>query len=188
MPQTEKTEKRNLGIMTQKIGFDNDKYIEEQSRHIRERIAQFGQKLYLELGGKLFDDFHASRVLPGFAPDSKIRMLLSLRDQAEIVIGINAADIEKNKVNSNLGITYEADVLRLIGAFTESGLLVGSVVITRYAGQYAVDAFRKKLENRGIRVYLHYTIADYPHNIPHIVSDDGFGRNDYIERSEEPHV
>ena len=167
--------------MTQKIGFDNDKYIAMQSAHIRERIAQFGQKLYLELGGKLFDDFHASRVLPGFAPDSKIRMLSSLKEQAEIVIGINAADIEKNKVNSNLGITYEADVLRLIDAFTSSGLLVGSVVITRYAGQYAVDVFRKKLENSGIRVYLHYTIADYPHNIPHIVSDDGFGRNDYIE-------
>ena len=181
MPHTEKTEKRNLDIMTHRIGFDNDKYIEMQSQHIKERIAQFGQKLYLELGGKLFDDFHASRVLPGFAPDSKIRMLLSLRDQAEIVIGINAADIEKNKVNSNLGITYEADVLRLMEAFSSSGLLVGSVVITRYAGQYAVDMFRKKLENRGIRVYLHYTIADYPHNIPHIVSDDGFGRNDYIE-------
>ncbi|MBO5648939.1 MAG: DUF1846 domain-containing protein [Clostridia bacterium] len=167
--------------MTQKIGFDNDKYIALQSQHIRERIGQFGQKLYLELGGKLFDDFHASRVLPGFAPDSKIRMLLSLRDQAEIVIGINAVDIEKNKVNSNLGITYEADVLRLMEAFSASGLLVGSVVITRYAGQYAVDAFRKQLENRGVRVYLHYTIAEYPHNIPRIVSEEGFGRNEYIE-------
>ncbi len=167
--------------MTQQIGFDNDKYIAMQSAHIRERIGQFGQKLYLELGGKLFDDFHASRVLPGFAPDSKIRMLANLGDQAEIVIGINASDIEKNKVNSNLGITYEADVLRLIDAFRGVGLPVGSVVITRYAGQYAVDVFRKKLENMGIPVYLHYTIPDYPHNIPHIVSEDGFGRNDYIE-------
>ncbi|MBQ8576961.1 MAG: DUF1846 domain-containing protein, partial [Clostridia bacterium] len=167
--------------MTQKIGFDNDKYITMQSAHIRERIGQFGQKLYLELGGKLFDDYHASRVLPGFAPDSKIRMLTSLKDQAEVVIGINATDIEKNKVNSNLGITYEADVLRLIDAFRGVGLYVGSVVITRYGGQYAVNVFRKKLENMGIPVYLHYTIADYPHNIPHIVSDEGFGRNDYIE-------
>ncbi|MGM9624985.1 MAG: DUF1846 domain-containing protein [Eubacteriales bacterium] len=167
--------------MTQKIGFDNQKYIEMQSAHIRERIGLFGQKLYLELGGKLFDDYHASRVLPGFAPDSKIRMLSSLKDQAEIVIGINATDIEKNKINSNLGITYEADVLRLINAFRGVGLYVGSVVITRYGGQYAADMFRKKLENMGIPVYLHYTIADYPHNIPHIVSDEGFGRNDYIE-------
>ena len=167
--------------MTHRIGFDNEKYIAMQSAHIKERIGQFGQKLYLELGGKLFDDYHASRVLPGFAPDSKIKMLTSLKDQAEIVIGINAVDIEKNKVNSNLGITYEADVLRLIDAFRGVGLLVGSVVITRYGGQYAANVFRKKLEQRGIRVFLHYTIADYPHNIPHIVSEEGFGRNDYIE-------
>ena len=126
--------------MTQKIGFDNDKYIEEQSRHIKERIAQFGQKLYLELGGKLFDDFHASRVLPGFAPDSKIRMLLSLRDQAEIVIGINASDIEKNKVNSNLGITYEADVLRLIEAFTSSGLSTTQIIdLSRFCDEQTLQ-------------------------------------------------
>ncbi len=163
------------------IGFDNEKYIQLQSEQIKERIDQFGRKLYLELGGKLFDDYHASRVLPGFRPDSKIKMLMSLKDQSEIVIAISAVDIEKNKVRSDIGITYEADVLRLVEAFCGVGLLVGSVVITRYARQYAVDVFRKKLEHRGIRVYLHYNIADYPRNIPHIVSEEGFGRNDYIE-------
>ena len=167
--------------MIGRIGFNNEKYIAMQSEHIRERIAQFGGKLYLEIGGKLFDDYHASRVLPGFQPDSKIRMLMSVRDQAEIVIAISAVDIEKNKVRGDLGITYDLDVLRLIDAFRASGLYVGSVVISMYAGQYSVDIFRKQIENRGIPVYLHYPISDYPHNIPHIVSEEGFGRNDYIE-------
>ncbi len=167
--------------MTQSIGFDNDKYIQMQSAHIMQRIAQFGNKLYLELGGKLFDDYHASRVLPGFQPDSKIKMLLALKEQAEIVIAISAADIEKNKVRGDIGITYDLDVLRLIDAFRAAGMLVESVVISKYAGQYAVDIFRKKLERQGMRVYLHYPIADYPHNIPLIVSEDGFGKNDYIE-------
>ncbi|MCQ2431621.1 MAG: DUF1846 domain-containing protein [Clostridia bacterium] len=169
--------------MTQKLGFDNDKYIRMQSEHIMERIGQFGNKLYLELGGKLFDDYHASRVLPGFKPDSKIKMLLALKDKAEIVIAISAVDIEKNKVRGDIGITYDLDVLRLIDAFRSVGMLVESVVISKYAGQPAVDIFKKKLENRGMRVYLHYPIADYPHNIPYIVSEDGFGKNDYIETS-----
>ncbi len=177
------TERCEENKMTQKRGFDNDKYIRMQSEHIMERIGQFGDKLYLELGGKLFDDFHASRVLPGFKPDSKIKMLMSLKDQAEIVITISAEDIEKNKVRGDLGITYDMDVVRLIDAFGAAGLYVGSVVISKYAGQYAVDVFRKKLENMGIRVYRHYPIADYPHNIPLIVSEEGFGRNDYIETS-----
>ena len=169
--------------MKQTIGFDNEKYIRMQSEHIMQRIGQFGNKLYLELGGKLFDDFHASRVLPGFEPDSKIKMLLSLKDEAEIVIAISASDIEKNKVRGDIGITYDLDVLRLIDAFRSVGMLVESVVISKYAGQPAVNIFRKKLENRGMRVYLHYPIADYPQNIPHIVSEDGFGKNDYIETS-----
>ena len=167
--------------MTDRIGFNNEKYISMQSEHIRERIAQFGGKLYLEIGGKLFDDYHASRVLPGFQPDSKVRMLMSVREQAEIVIAISAIDIEKNKVRGDLGITYDLDVLRLIDAFRSVGLYVGSVVISMYSGQYNVDIFRKQLENRGIPVYLHYPISDYPHNIRHIVSEEGFGRNDYIE-------
>ena len=164
-----------------KIGFDNDKYLKMQSDHIRKRIGQFGDKLYLEFGGKLFDDYHASRVLPGFAPDSKLRMLLQLADQAEIVITINAADIEKNKVRSDLGITYDVDVLRLIQTYTDKGLYVGSVVITHYAGQSSADLFKKKLENLGIKVYRHYIIEGYPSNISLIVSDEGYGKNEYIE-------
>ena len=164
-----------------RIGFDNEKYLKMQSEHIRERISQFGDKLYLEFGGKLFDDYHASRVLPGFAPDSNLRMLLQLADQAEIVIAINAADIEKNKVRYDLGITYDVDVLRLIQAFTDKGLYVGSVVITQYSGQPAADLFKSKLEHMGIRVYRHYVIDGYPNNISLIVSPEGYGKNDYIE-------
>ncbi len=164
-----------------KTGFDNQKYLTTQSEHIRRRISQFGDKLYLEFGGKLFDDYHASRVLPGFAPDSKLQMLLQLADQAEIVVVINAADIEKNKVRHDLGITYDLDVLRLIQEFRDKGLYVGSVVITRYSGQTAADIFKAKLENLGIRVYRHYPIDGYPNNISHIVSDEGYGKNDYIE-------
>ena len=166
-----------------KIGFDNDKYLSMQSEHIRERIGQFGDKLYLEFGGKLFDDYHASRVLPGFAPDSKLRMLLQLADQAEIVIAISAADIEKNKVRQDLGITYDVDVLRLIQEFQNKGLYVGSVVITQYQGQGSADLFKTKLEHMGIRVYRHYCIEGYPSNVPLIVSDQGYGKNDYIETS-----
>ena len=165
----------------QKIGFDNDKYLKMQSEHIKERIESFGGKLYLEFGGKLFDDFHASRVLPGFAPDSKIRMLAQLKDDAEIVIAINADDIAKNKVRGDLGITYDADVLRLIDAFRGYGLFVGSVVLTRYASQPSADAFIKKLESLGLKVYRHYSIPGYPANIPLIVSDEGYGKNEYIE-------
>lgn len=164
-----------------KIGFDNNKYLTMQSEHIKKRIGEFGDKLYLEFGGKLFDDYHASRVLPGFAPDSKLRMLLQLADQAEIVIAINAADIEKNKMRHDLGITYDEDVLRLIQEFREKGLYVGSVVITQYSGQIGADQFKAKLEHRGILVYRHYCIEGYPSNIPLIVSDDGYGTNDYIE-------
>ena len=164
-----------------KIGFDNNKYLKMQSEHIRERINQFGDKLYLEFGGKLFDDYHASRVLPGFAPDSKLRMLLKLADKADIVIVISAADIEKNKVRSDLGITYDVDVLRLIQSFTDKGLYVGSVVITHYSGQNTADVFKHKLESMGIKVYRHYTIDGYPGNVPLIVSDEGYGKNDYIE-------
>jgi len=164
-----------------KPGFDNEKYLETQSHHIRERINQFGGKLYLEFGGKLFDDHHAARVLPGFAPDSKIRMLNQLSEQVEVIIAINAADIEKNKVRGDLGITYDVDVLRLIDAFRGMNLFVGSVVITRYAGQPAADAFQRRLEDLGVKVYRHYPIVGYPHNIPLIVSSEGFGKNDYIE-------
>ncbi|MEA4954630.1 MAG: DUF1846 domain-containing protein [Pseudoflavonifractor sp.] len=170
-----------------RLGFDNEKYLETQSLHIRERIAQFGGKLYLEFGGKLFDDHHAARVLPGFAPDSKIRMLTQLKDSAEIVIAINASDIEKNKVRGDLGITYDVDVLRLIDAFRGMGLLVGSVVITRYAGQSTADAFQRRLEDLGVKVYRHYPIQGYPHNIPLIVSDEGYGKNQFIE-TERPLV
>ena len=166
-----------------KIGFDNNKYLSMQSAHIRERINQFDNKLYLEFGGKLFDDFHASRVLPGFAPDSKLQMLMQLSDQAEIVIVISAGDIEKNKMRGDLGITYDTDVLRLIDNFTEKGLYVGSVVITQFAGQDSAKLFQARLEKLGIRVYLHYMIKGYPSNIPLIVSDDGYGKNDYIETS-----
>ena len=163
------------------IGFDNQKYLVTQSEQIKRRIAQFGGKLYLEFGGKLFDDFHASRVLPGFEPDSKIRMLQQLKDDVEIVITINAADIEKNKVRGDLGITYDEDVLRLIDIFRGMGLYVGSVVLTRYSGQPAADAFLKRLTALGIRCYRHYVIAGYPSDVKHIVSDEGLGKNDYIE-------
>ena len=165
------------------IGFDNDKYLKLQSQQIRERIDQFGGKLYLEFGGKLFDDFHASRVLPGFKPDSKVNMLLQLKEQAEIVIVINASDIEKNKVRGDLGITYDLDVLRLIDAFREIDLFVGSVVLAQYNSQPAAEAFQNRLESLGIKVYRHYTIPGYPANVPFIVSDEGFGRNEYIETS-----
>ncbi len=164
-----------------KKGFDNDKYLIMQSEHIRERISKFGDKLYLEFGGKLFDDYHASRVLPGFEPDAKLQMLLQLKDQAEIVIVINAADIEKNKIRGDLGITYDVDVRRLMKEFSDRGLYVGSVVMTHYSGQGSADLFKKRLEKKGVKVYLHYMIDGYPNNIPLIVSDDGFGKNDYIE-------
>ena len=164
-----------------RIGFDNDKYLKIQSEHIKERIGKFGDKLYLEFGGKLFDDYHASRVLPGFQPDSKLQMLMQLSDVAEIVIVISAADIEKNKVRGDLGITYDVDVLRLIGEFEKKGLYVGSVVITKFTGQNAAVQFNEKLEKKNIKVYQHYVIDGYPSNIPMIVSEEGFGKNDYIE-------
>ena len=164
-----------------KIGFDNEKYLQMQSAHIRERITKFNNKLYLEFGGKLFDDYHASRVLPGFEPDSKLKMLLQLKDQAEIVIVISAESIEQNKMRGDLGITYDEDVLRLIKVFEGMDLYVGSVVITKYAGQAAADKFRQRLTNLNITSYLHYPIEGYPGNIDHIVSDEGYGRNEYIE-------
>jgi uncharacterized protein (UPF0371 family) len=164
-----------------KIGFDNEKYLKIQSQHIKERIGKFGDKLYLEFGGKLFDDYHASRVLPGFEPDSKLKMLMQLSDQAEIVIVISALDIEKNKIRGDLGIPYEEDVLRLKNAFEDMGLYVGSVVITHYTGQKSTDAYRARLTKMGIKNYVHYMIEGYPSNIPLIVSDDGYGKNDYIE-------
>jgi uncharacterized protein (UPF0371 family) len=164
-----------------KIGFDNDKYLKLQSQNIRDRISKFGGKLYLEFGGKLFDDFHASRVVPGFKPDSKVTMLLEMKDEAEIVIAISADDIERNKRRGDLGITYDEDTLRLIDAFRGIGLYIGSVVITHYRGQAVADQFKKRLEMLGIRVYKHYIIPDYPSNVPLIVSEEGFGRNDYIE-------
>lgn len=165
------------------IGFDNEKYLQTQSSHIKERIKQFDNKLYLEFGGKLFDDYHASRVLPGFQPDSKMRMLMQLSDQAEIIIVISAEDIEKNKVRGDLGITYDLDVLRLMSIFKNHGLFVGSVVITKYSGQESASLFKNRLEKLGIKVYRHYPISGYPSNIPHIVSDEGYGKNDYIETS-----
>ena len=164
-----------------KIGFDNEKYLKTQSEQIRKRIAQFGGKLYLEFGGKLFDDYHASRVLPGFEPDSKIRMLQQLKDDVEIVIAINAADIESNKMRGDLGITYDEDVLRLIDTFREMGLYVGSVVLTRYDGQASANSFLKHLTTLGIRCYRHYPIEGYPSDVEHIVSENGFGKNEYIE-------
>ena len=167
------------------IGFDNDLYLRTQSQKIRERIEQFGGKLYLEFGGKLYDDYHASRVLPGFQPDSKLRMLLKIKDQVEMVIAINAADIEKNKVRGDLGITYDRDVIRLIDIFRDLGLYVSSVVLTRYKEQPAVKAFQARLEGLGIRVYHHYNIAGYPSDTAHIVSDDGFGANQFIETTRE---
>ena len=169
--------------MSFKIGFDNEKYLKTQSEHIRQRISQFGDKLYLEFGGKLFDDFHASRVLPGFKPDSKLQMLLQLKEDAEIVIVINSDDIEKNKVRGDLGITYDVDVIRLFNVFTKIGLYVSSVVLTRYDGQPTADAFQKRLEALGIKVYHHYSIKGYPSNLNYIISDEGYGRNDYIETS-----
>lgn len=164
-----------------KIGFDNEKYLRIQSEHIKERIAHFGNKLYLELGGKLFDDYHASRVLPGFEPDSKLRMLSQLRDQLEIVIVISAKDIEKNKVRNDLGITYDMDVIRLRDEFMKRGFMVGSVVVTHYNRQSSADAFRERLERMGIKSYCHYTIEGYPTNVSLIDSDEGFGKNDYVE-------
>lgn len=164
-----------------RIGFDNEKYLQMQSEHIRERISHFDNKLYLEFGGKLFDDYHASRVLPGFAPDSKLKLLMQLSDQAEIVIVISAGDIEKNKVRGDLGITYDTDVLRLMDSFKEKGLYVGSVVITQYSGQPSANQFKSRLEKLKIKVYTHYNIEGYPSNIPLIVSDEGYGKNDYIE-------
>ncbi|MBO7484915.1 MAG: DUF1846 domain-containing protein [Spirochaetaceae bacterium] len=166
-----------------KNGFDNDKYLKIQSEHIKERISQFGDKLYLEFGGKLFDDYHASRVLPGFQPDSKLKMLLQLADYAEIIIVISAVDIEKNKIRNDLGITYDKDVLRLRDEFQSRGLFVGSVVITHYTGQEAAKDFRKKLNRLNIKTYFHYTIQGYPSNVALIDSEDGFGKNDYIETS-----
>ena len=168
-------------------GFDNDKYLKIQSEHIKERISHFGDKLYLEFGGKLFDDYHASRVLPGFQPDSKLQMLLSMADLAEIVIVISAEDIVKNKVRGDLGITYDIDVLRLISEFEKKGLYVSSVVITHFEGQTGAVRFQERLEKQGIRVYRHYSIEGYPSNIPLIISEDGFGKNDYIE-TERPLV
>ena len=164
-----------------KYGFDNDKYLKIQSENIRKRIAQFGDKLYMEFGGKLFDDYHAARVLPGFQPDSKMKMLLRMKDDAEIIIVISAVDIEKNKIRSDLGITYDVDVLRLRDEFIAAGLSVNSVVVTHYNGQSSADAYRKRLEMMGIKVYYHYTIEGYPNNVSLIDSDEGFGRNDYVE-------
>ena len=166
-----------------KTGFDNEKYLQMQSSHIRERISHFDNKLYLEFGGKLFDDYHASRVLPGFQPNSKMRMLMQLSSQAEIIIVISADDIEKNKIRGDLGITYDVDVLRLMSVFKSHGLYVGSVVITKYSGQESAALFKNRLEKLGIKVYRHYPIQGYPTNIPLIVSEEGYGKNDYIETS-----
>ena len=168
-----------------KIAFDNELYIRSQSAHIRSRIEQFGGKLYLEFGGKLYDDNHAARVLPGFQPDSKLRMLLQLKDKVEMVIAINSGDIEKNKVRGDLGITYDRDVIRLIDIFRGFGLYVGSVVLTRFQATDTTKAFQARLEGMGIRVYHHYDIEGYPSNIAHIVSDAGYGRNDFIETTRE---
>jgi len=169
---------RNHGI---REGFSNETYIRLQSQKIRDRINAFGGKLYMEFGGKLFDDYHAARVLPGFAPDAKLCMLQSLADEAEIVIAINSADIESNKYRGDLGITYDREVMRLIDCFRRVGLYVGSVVLTRYTGQHSADVFKKTMENLGVKVYRHYQINNYPSDVAHIVSEDGFGRNDYIE-------
>ena len=170
-----------------KIGFDNNKYLAMQSAHIRERISQFDNKLYLEFGGKLFDDYHASRVLPGFQPDSKLQMLLQLKDQAEIVVVISAEDIISNKMRGDYGITYDQDVLRLIDAFQGMGLFVGSVCITMYTAAPEVEAFERRLNELNIRTFRHYKIAGYPNDVTRIVSDDGYGKNDYIE-TERPLV
>lgn len=166
-----------------RIGFDNEKYLRMQSENIKERIKQFDNKLYLEFGGKLFDDFHASRVLPGFAADSKLQMLMQLADQAEIVMVVSADDIEQNKIREDLGITYDNDVIRLVEAFRARGLYVGSIVLTKYAKQRSAILFQQRMENLGFKVYHHYLIPGYPTNIPYIVSEEGFGKNDYIETS-----
>ena len=166
-----------------KIAFDNNKYLQLQSKNILDRVAQFGNKLYIEFGGKLFDDFHASRVLPGFLPDAKLRMLLTIKEKVEVVIAINSKDIQKNKIRGDLNINYESEVLRLIDAFRESGLYVGSVCITQYQAVDQVVAFKNKLNNLGIKTYLHYEIQGYPHDINKIISDEGFGKNEYIETS-----
>ena len=166
-----------------RIGFDNDKYLKIQSEHIKERISHFEGKLYLEFGGKLFDDYHASRVLPGFMPDSKLRMLLQLKDEAEVVIAICAEDIERSKKRGDLGIGYDEDVLRLIKSYRDTGLTVSSVVITRFAATPAVEQFMQRIKRKKIKVYKHYTIEGYPNNIPVIMSKDGYGKNEYIETS-----
>ncbi len=168
-----------------KMGFDNEKYLSTQSEHIKKRIEFFGGKLYLEFGGKLFDDYHASRVLPGFQPDSKLQMLLQLKDQAEIVIVINAEDIEQNKVRGDIGITYDLDVLRLIDAYRKAGLYVGSVVLSRYASQPSANVFQRKLESLGITVYKHYNIEGYPSDLKKVISDEGYGLNEYIETTRQ---
>lgn len=164
-----------------KIGFDNNKYLTMQSAHIRERIAQFDNKLYLEFGGKLFDDYHAARVLPGFQPDSKLQMLLQLKDQAEVVVVISAEDILSSKMRGDYGISYDMDVLRLIDAFQGVGLLVGSVCVTMYTPAPEVQAFESRLNAQGIRTFRHYKIAGYPNDVAHIVSDEGYGKNEFIE-------
>jgi len=166
-----------------RIAFDNQKYLKLQSENILKRVSKFGDKLYLEFGGKLFDDYHASRVLPGFEPDTKLKMLLTLKDKVEVVIAINAHDIQKNKIRSDLGINYQSEVLRLIDAFRESGLFVGSVCITQYQKVPQVETFKDRLNNLGIKTYLHYEIAGYPHDISNIISENGFGKNEYIETS-----
>ncbi len=168
-----------------KLGYDHDKYLRLQSQHIRQRIAEFGGKLYLEFGGKLYDDNHASRVLPGFQPDSKLQMLLQIKDQVEMVIAINTDDIEKNKIRGDLGITYDRDVIRLLNIFRDFGLYVSSVVLTRFNGQPAAKAFQDRLEGMGVKVYHHYDIAGYPSDTAHIVSDEGFGKNEFVETSRE---
>ena len=171
---------RTPGEIQMKIGFDNDRYLAVQSEHIKERVDMFGGKLYLEFGGKLFDDYHASRVLPGFMPDSKIRMLLQMKDDVEAIVAVNAADIERNKVRGDLGITYDLEVLRLIDNFTERGIPVVGVVLTRYTAQPAVVAFEERLKALGVKAYRHYSIPGYPSDIKSIVSDEGFGKNDYV--------
>ena len=168
-----------------KLGFDNDQYIKTQSARIRDRIDAFGGKLYLEFGGKLYDDYHASRTLPGFQPDSKLRMLLRIKEQVEVVIAINADDIERNKIRGDLGITYDRDVIRLIGIFRDFGLYVSSVVLTRYNDRPLTKAFQDRLENMGLKVYHHYEIEGYPYNVSHIISDEGLGKNDYIETTRQ---
>ena len=168
-------------------GFDNEKNLKMQSEHIKERIAQFGNKLYLEFGGKLFDDYHASRVLPGFEPDSKLQMLLQLKDHAEVVIVISAEDIEENKIRGDYGITYDMDVLRLIDEFQSVGLYVGSVCLTKFTGQPAAESFQNRLQELGIKSYRHYKIPGYPNDVDYVVSDNGYGKNDYIE-TERPLV